>query len=361
MRSSTSAVLPGRASRVLPSQEGALPVGIGGFEDEAPDGVVEGVFVSPPQPSVASNSEKGMNQRMDSSFFLGEGDRPYRVRAWGGEEERVTVDARTEDRMLAFTGAGVVSSPSAVQIRMGARFPGRLAARAPDPSRRMTDAEVLDTLRHFTDGLRGPRTRPCTRLVLSGLDADRLAHLPAILQAARRQGFDHVVLHGGTTPIPDGLDVDVVVLRAGTTAPTGIARTWVVELGQGTLAAVEAEAEALLADGERVVLTWPWSDDARAAAPHEVRAMVERLPRGTGTLHLRGLPACLVGDLSPRRAANRWYVDADHQGAAALLFFPDVLRFAKRDSCRFCSFDERCDGVAYHWLERLAPGMLPLD
>ena len=75
---------------------------------------------------------------------------------------------------------------------------------------------------------------------------------------------------------------------------------------------------------------------------------------------IKGLPACRLGALSDRlwRSGNRWYVDAEHQGTEALLFFPDVLRFAKGDACRFCALDGKCDGVPEPWLAAGLAGRL---
>lgn len=259
--------------------------------------------------------------------------------------------------VLSFTGAGVVEAPTALQIRMGTRYRGRVRVGAPTPSRRMTDAEVQGNIRWFTEGMRGPRTRPSTRLVLSGVDDDRYRTLPSILRGARQLGIEHVVVHAGHRApplVPDEVDVVVMRVPLHTERPT-VAGTvcWVLEARQGQGPAVEHAAMGVLrVAGSRLVLTWPYPPAGRPAAPHEVQAMLRRLmpvARQHGsTLHLRGLPSCLVGalDTSPRRARNRWYVDADHQQSGALRFFPDVLRMSKLDACRFCALDDRCDGIA---------------
>jgi hypothetical protein len=76
---------------------------------------------------------------------------------------------------------------------------------------------------------------------------------------------------------------------------------------------------------------------------------------------IKGLPACWLGPLASRLqpSSNRWYVDADHQLAQALLFFPDVLAFYKADVCRFCTLDHRCDGFFVEWLR--GPGFPELE
>ena len=77
-----------------------------------------------------------------------------------------------------------------------------------------------------------------------------------------------------------------------------------------------------------------------------------------------GLPPCVDREASvasleaSRRTTNRFYVDAEHQLDRALSFFPDLVRFAKPDSCRFCRADSSCDGVAAAWLEAGLAGPL---
>jgi hypothetical protein len=79
---------------------------------------------------------------------------------------------------------------------------------------------------------------------------------------------------------------------------------------------------------------------------------------------IKGLPACVLPEgLRGRigRTSNRWYVDAERQRDRALLFVPDVLAFAKREACRFCDLDARCDGVAERWLlDGLVGALRPL-
>ena len=97
--------------------------------------------------------------------------------------------------MLSFTRAGAVATPTTVQIRLTRRFPGRVAAGAPLPSRSLTFAELEDNLRYFTHGLRGPRTRPCTALVLSGLGLTDFEDLERALALARELGFERITAH----------------------------------------------------------------------------------------------------------------------------------------------------------------------
>ena len=87
--------------------------------------------------------------------------------------------------VLRFTGAGVVSTPTAVQIRVTRTLPGRLAAGAPIPDRTLSDEEVEANLRHFVVGLRGPRSRACDALVLSGVHLGERHGLAEVVRAAR--------------------------------------------------------------------------------------------------------------------------------------------------------------------------------
>ena len=99
--------------------------------------------------------------------------------------------------MLRWTPAGAVSAPTTVQIRVQRRYPGRVRAGAPAPTRSLSAAELRANIDHFTTGLRGPRSRPCTGLVLSGADVASRPDLPEALDRARAQGVVHVVLHLG--------------------------------------------------------------------------------------------------------------------------------------------------------------------
>ena len=99
--------------------------------------------------------------------------------------------------VLRFTGAGVVSTPTAVQIRVTRTLPGRLAAGAPIPDRTLSDEEVEANLRHFVVGLRGPRSRACDALVLSGVRLGERHGLAEVVRAARGWGLRRVSLHLG--------------------------------------------------------------------------------------------------------------------------------------------------------------------
>jgi hypothetical protein len=218
-------------------------------------------------------------------------------------------------------------------------------------------------VRHFTEGSRGPRSVPCDELVLSGVPAARLGALSSALERARAWGIRRATLHVPPGAVAERLDVDAVVMpvrepghAARLAAWTG-ERVAVVPLDRTTLGRLGELLEAVAgAAPERVVLTWPYPPADPPPPAHEV---VAALGAAVGALGdrpwtLKGLPPCLAGphDGHAARSRNRWYVDAEHQRAAALLFFPDVVRPFKADACRACAREPECDGVARAWVEQ---------
>ena len=289
--------------------------------------------------------------------------------------------------MLRWTPSGAVSAPTTVQIRVQRRYPGRVRAGAPAPTRSLSTDELRANIDHFTVGLRGPRTAPCTGLVLSGAGVASRADLPALLARARDQGVEHVVLHLGEGDLaPAELDalrgrVDVLVVPiqpdrdlAHAHATVQAARARGIRVASNTL--LRAPALPHLGDAishvislrpDSVTLTHPFPSGAVPTPPaplSDVLAALDvalpRLDAAGVPVRIKGLPACHLGLHAGRlgRTANRWYVDAEHQRGGALLFFPDVIAFHKDDTCRFCVADARCDGSFAAWLAR--PGAPPL-
>ncbi|MEZ4319059.1 MAG: hypothetical protein R3F61_16205 [Myxococcota bacterium] len=258
--------------------------------------------------------------------------------------------------MLSFTSRGAVASPQTLQIRVGSRDSGALRAGAPVPSRDLTSEEVRANIAHFTTGRDGPRTRPCRRLALSGVSGVSLDR--EVLAYARGCGVEHIVLHG-RSPVLEPL-VDAVAVRVSEPghvgAPPLVPWTAIVPLTEARLGGLDVLIAALVeARPERVVLAWPFPGPG-VVLPELSRA-VSAARRGLETLAdagvpaaLRGLPPCLDGS-DEGRTGNRFYVDADHQGADALLFVPDLVQFLKPDSCRACARSTVCDGVPAEWLE----------
>ncbi len=279
--------------------------------------------------------------------------------------------------MLRFTPAGAVTAPTTLQIRVTRRFPGRLAAGAPIPARSLSDEELVDNLVWFTDGMRGPRTAPCTALVLSGLRIDRRPGLGRVLDRARQLQITRVVLHLGPRDAARIAGtavhrrVDAVSARVGSAgdaallaaAPGGRGETTaVVVLAGRALDELDGIADTLtrsVGPAPRIVFTWPFPpaegvpSAARAAA--RLMPVLDRLVAREVEVGVKGLAACHLPRHHDRvwRSANRWY-----QQQRALLFCPDVVRFAKAETCRFCARAHCCDGVAEPWLRAGVAGAL---
>ncbi len=268
---------------------------------------------------------------------------------------------------LRWTRTGAVATPETLHLRIEPEFPGRVAAGAPLPSRALTDDEIVDNVRSFVDP--GPRGRPVRAVVLSGVTRARLDTLPGVVARVRALGIPRVVVHlpvGLARDVP-GVDEIAVAVRDPDEARSAVGLVASVPLERPVLDRLPPVLEALRG-ARRVTLLWPLpgSDDPPAAgrvvaALRAAHQALEALPWG-----IKGLPPCALVDLPGAasrvwRSANRWYVDADHQGQAALLWRPDLVRFDKRDTCRFCAVDARCDGVPEPWLRRgLAGPVAPL-
>lgn len=274
---------------------------------------------------------------------------------------------------LRWTHRGAVALPETLQVRVAPLFVGRLPAGAPEPARALAAEEVAANVRWFTDP--GPRGRPVSGLVLSGLPEDP-APLAVPVADGRARSLRVVVAHVDgpqvpafrASPLAPLVDRWVVVARRAADVVADV--EVVVPLEAEVLAEVGAIAAA--ASGvRRLVLTWPYPRGDRFVPPPisavlgAVRGALPHLARIEWTL--KGLPACLTADVDPglvdrsARASNRWYVDAEHQRERALLFQPDVLQLAKQEACRFCAVDPRCDGVAERWLRGgLVPSFLPI-
>jgi hypothetical protein len=206
------------------------------------------------------------------------------------------------------------------------------------------------------------------RLVLTGVPPVRLPGLADVVAEARALGVLHVTLHlhDETPPGPVPADAVVAWLRTGADANRlaafpDVHRAGVLRLDAGFAAPPPAPHGAL----DRVVASWPFPPDGPPLPASQLPAALDAVAawRGEGAWSIAGIPACLAGRHGERvtRARNRWYVDGDHPASRALLFFPEVVRYAKLDACRFCAADARCDGVARVWLEAGgAPRLTPI-
>ncbi len=291
--------------------------------------------------------------------------------------------------MIRWTAAGAVPNPTTVQIRVQRSYPGRIRAGAPVPTRSMAAEEVVDNIRYFTQGLQGPRTQPCTALVLSGVGVASRSDTTAAIDLARDQGIERVVLHVGVEDL-DSLDierfcssVDTLVVPVQpdggilTSAATTIAAARDAglrvaantSLTENVLQALPSIARVLAsAAPSTMTFTYPFpinGSEATSAPPPSrtlaaLRPALDTLDAAGVETFIKGLPACHLGGDARRlgKTGNRYYVDADHQQEAALMFFPDVASFYKDEACRFCSMDDSCDGFFATYLRR--PGFPPL-
>lgn len=278
--------------------------------------------------------------------------------------------------MLRWTAAGAVPEPVVVQVRVAPLFRGRIAAGAPSASRDLTAEEVATNLKWFAVDRVGPRAAACTAAVLSGV-VDGAALVP-VVQGARALGIERFTWHlGEESPQAElAAEVDVVVAVMRTprppVAPTARELHVVVPLEHDVLGRLDAITGELLArPPTRVVFQWPLPGPSTPPPPAHavaiaVRPQVARLAAAGVAVGVKGLPPCV---LAPGpvlgswvdhawRTGNRWYVDADHQKDAALMFFPDLVRLAKVESCRFCEASPACDGVAEDWMRQGLVGPL---
>ena len=272
--------------------------------------------------------------------------------------------------MLRWTAAGAVAEPTTLQIRVATNFPGRISAGAPQPSRALSLDEALDNIQYFAVERVGPRVPACPSVVLSGIEDEE--GWPKLFSQARALGVKKLTWHQGDrqriSPLNDLVDVLVRVLRhpdqwrpsLETRGPDIL----VVPLEKEVLQVLGAIVDALVRRNARqVVFQWPFPSSANIPPPAPVAARAIRgavlTLEGAGMrVRVRGLPPCVLSTTSMAgkwmgracRTSNRWYVDADHQRDQALSFFPEVVRFAKPDSCRFCAASHRCDGVVEEWL-----------
>ena len=292
--------------------------------------------------------------------------------------------------MIRWTAAGAVANPTTIQIRVQRSYPGRIRAGAPVPTRSMSSEELMNNIHFFTTGMKGPRSAPCTTLVLSGVGVASRQDTPTVIEAARERGIGTVVLHVGGEDL-NRIDVGrfggivdtlVIPVQPESAALADINRVireaHQVELSVAANTVLTANALPGLARSARAIgrakpesitYTYPFpingNESTNAPTPARVmsalRPALAELDRNAVQSRIKGLPACHLGDDAHRlgRTSNRYYVDADHQCADAMMFFPDVVRFFKNEACRFCTMDGDCDGFFATYLRR--PGFPALE
>jgi hypothetical protein len=261
--------------------------------------------------------------------------------------------------VLQFTADGAVATPTTLQVRVGPGAGGGARVGEAPPPRALDAAELVAAVEAFTLGRRGPRTRPCDHLVVSGFGASDAEGVLGAVRRARATGVARVTLHVSGPPqaLGDlgerlGAEADAVSGATATEAEVAALAAWpgrrtaVVPLTAEAVAAAPALLAALRAADIPAVAVWPADPDASPAALDDVRALVRQPGAVAG---VKGVPACLAphpeGAAGTWRTANRFVVDAAHQGAAARTLFPDILTAHKAEACRYCVLDGRCDGV----------------
>ncbi len=258
--------------------------------------------------------------------------------------------------MLRFTSAGVVRDPTTLQLRVGRSFPERMSAGAAEPSRGMTDAEILANIHHFTVDRAGPRQQGCDRLVVSAVTVQRLRQLEGVWRQARQAGITHIRAHvtGAVEQAAEGVDELVAVLDTPERGPSLAGADLVlVPARRGRLGVAEDCLRQVLAAGGRALLAWPLRAEEQPADAPAVRALLQRLAADGLVVRVSGGPPCLSGQPPEdcRPVANRWYADADHQRDEALLFHRDLVRWVKVDACRACPLQGRCSGIPSGWVD----------
>ena len=245
----------------------------------------------------------------------------------------------------------------------------------------MSTEELLESVRHFTEKMAGPRTYPCNRLLLSGVGVSLRDDLLEVIAAARGWGVKQVVLHVGLEELGrfnperlsgavervvlplveavDGVPFEELVKRC---RAAGLATSVNLLLNSENLANLdELVGHAIAGRPDSISITHPFPGGADAAPPPSLEEVVEpllqsarRLDEAGLSVGIKGLPPCYLGGEAAWswRSSNRWYVDADRQGGDALLFFPDVVRFWKGENCRFCALDDSCDGFFEEHMRR---------
>ena len=289
--------------------------------------------------------------------------------------------------MLQWTSSGAVATPRTIQIRVQRSHPDRVAVGAPDATRSLSPQELLANIRFFTEGLKGPRTTPCTRLVLSGVGVARRPDLVDAVDLATELGIEEVILHASASDLSKQsrrlVRVSRMVLPIPLQSPDRermqrslreMKTPWIGLLRLSALPSAPLEVESLI-DGvmesppDELILSSPFPVDLQTPAPDVskarlwLKAIEERLDPSSTPWRVQGLPACYLPEAHrrTRRAGNRWYVDSEHQLEEALRFFPDVMRFYKSEGCRFCVLDGRCDGFFEQWIgESQLPKLEPV-
>ncbi len=279
--------------------------------------------------------------------------------------------------MIHWTTSGVVSTPTTVQIRLSHNHESSLGVGLQNQSRLITVPEFKANLQYFKHGLDTTRSIPCHSLTLSGLPLD--IDLEPYFEVLKQVLFQFTTVHLTNiwqlpTLVPFEETIDRIVVVAGPEhqpqdipSPLQHKLYCVIPLCGDPLALeqwLEQSLPQLIRNNTPIVFSYPVPlSDLTPLKPTDIVSLFTWLyPLLTTckqTVHLKGIPPCLVPSLERLEAirvssktSNRWYVDAEHQCEKARLFFPEILQFHKDDQCRFCTLNTSCDGFFLDHLTR---------
>ena len=263
--------------------------------------------------------------------------------------------------MLCWTKAGAVPWPTTVQIRLAKRYEHRIQAGAPSPSRQLSLKEFQENAHYFRHTLNTSRSKPCHAMTLSALQEETPSRLERIAHILRDLQYSYVRAHidlqaQSLLPYLDFADHIALSIQHPDTwklydlKAIDPARIYVsILLNHETYAHIDTLCTEIPKEITITLLyPFPLSPELIQSAPpiHAIQEQMKHLPP---SIQLAGLPPCL-SVREGKKTSNRWYVDADHQKESALLFFPDLLRYYKSESCRFCVKNASCDGFFVDYL-----------
>lgn len=271
--------------------------------------------------------------------------------------------------MIHWTKAGIVPSPKTVQIRITGSHLSALKAGAPMTQQILSPEAFLENLQYFRIGLDGPRSIPCTSLTLSGLPHDTVPYL-SHLQTVK---FDYVVAHIDHASVDwhmlhpfdqqihrFAIPIQKEALESLYKIPTwALLKSTFILVLTSDLPDIFKEIQHSLPQWHSLVFSYPfplgtqssWSPQDCQNWLIQQQTFLQNLPYAP---IIKGLPSCLMQSpfVLHSKTSNRWYVDNAHQQTQALLFFPDITCFYKDDQCRYCRFDQQCDGFFTEYLSR---------
>lgn len=265
--------------------------------------------------------------------------------------------------MLRWTDSGAVTWPQTLQIRISKRYDQRIKANAPEPTRRMSLAEIQDNLQYFRHKLDTPRTKPCSSITLSGLQEESMESIEALKVVLGLFDFSYIRAHLDTQSIHlashlefvDHISItlhDSIILPPHADLYAKV--QYSIALSSQNLVVLSemiASLQAIYAFPITLMYPFPLRTDIIHNAPsiQDVQKAVQHIDPN---IPIVGIPKCLSLRSLSKKTSNRWYIDADHQKDQALLFFPDLLRYYKSDECRFCSMATKCNGFFSQYLNQ---------